>query len=354
MERDRTGAIGALDLPRVRLGEGAAIAWRAAWTSRCAIWAAGLAALAVWQRSGREHDFDPRGLTQPFGALGDALAAPSAAWDSVWYLSIAGDGYADPQRSAFFPLYPLLVRAGGWVLGSPLVAGALLSLGCFVVALVLLHELTRLELGDGAARWTVLALAWSPMSFFFSAVYSEALFLAVSVGALLAARRGLWWVAGLLGALGAATRSAGVVLVVPLALLMLAQRPRPRPRDVLALLLVPAGLGAYLGGLAAAGHDAMAPFHAQDVWFRAWAGPFGGVWDGLVAGWDGARQLLSGQRAHVYFTKAGGDPFFAARLNLTLLAFLAAAVPMLVGAFRRLPLAYGAYALAALALPLSY
>src|SRR3954453_21416927 len=252
MERDRTGAIGALDLPRVRLGEGAAIAWRAAWTSRCAIWAAGLAALAVWQRSGREHDFDPRGLTQPFGALGDALAAPSAAWDSVWYLSIAGDGYADPQRSAFFPLYPLLVRAGGWVLGSPLVAGALLSLGCFVVALVLLHELTRLELGAGAARWTVLALAWSPMSFFFSAVYSEALFLAVSVGAFLAARRGRWWLAGLLGGLGAATRSAGIVLVVPLALLMLARAGGDgfRARDWLSLALVPCGLAVYLGGLA--------------------------------------------------------------------------------------------------------
>jgi hypothetical protein len=352
MQRDRTGAIGALDLPRVRLGAGAALAWRAAWTSRLAIWVTGLAALAVWGRSGREHDFDPAGLTQPFGAIGDALAAPSAAWDSVWYLSIADGGYPDGQRAAFFPLYPLLVRIGGWIVGSPLVAGALISLACFVVAAALLHELTRLELGAEAARWTVLGLAWSPMSFFFSAVYSEAVFLVVSVGAVLAARRGRWWLACALAGLGAATRSAGVVLFVPLALLMLDDPPRPR--DVLSLLLVPAGLLVYMGGLALGGHDAFAPFHAQDVWFREFAGPFGGVWDGVVAGWDGARQLLSGQREHVYFTRAGGDPYLAARVNLMLLAFLVAAVPMLIGALRRLPLAYAAYAVAALALPLSY
>src|SRR3954468_10330822 len=193
MSRHRTGAIGALEVPRARLGAGAATAWRAAWTSRAAIFLGGVAAIALWDRSGRAPDFDPSGLTQPFGTVGNALVAPSAAWDSVWYLGIADGGYADPQRTAFFPLYPLLVRAGGWVIGSPLVAGALLSLGCFVVAAALLHELTRLELGAGAARWTVIALAWSPMSFFFSAVYSEALFLAVSVGALLAARRRSWW-----------------------------------------------------------------------------------------------------------------------------------------------------------------
>src|SRR4051794_34521421 len=352
MLRDRSGAVGAFEVPRARLGVGAATAWRAVWTSRCAIWVAGLTALALWDRSGREGDFDPQHLTQPFGLIGDALAAPAAAWDSVWYLSIAGGGYDDPQRAAFFPLYPLLVRGGGWGIGSPLVAGALISLACFAVAAALLHELTRLELGGDAARWTVIALAWSPMSVFFSAVYSEALFLAVSVGALLAARRQRWWLACALGGLGAATRSAGVVLFVPLALLMLADPPRPR--DVVALLLVPAGLLSYMGGMALAGHDAYAPFHAQDVWFREFAGPFGGVWDGVVAGWDGARQLLSGQRAHVYFAKAGGDPFIAAGLNLILLAFLVAAVPMLVGALRRLAAAYAAYAVAALALPLSY
>src|SRR6185312_10118471 len=95
-------------------------------------------------------------------------------------------------------------------------------------------------------------------------------------------------------------------------------------------------------------------FHAEQAWSRQLVGPFAGVWDGLVAGFDGARQLLSFQRSHVYFTVAAGDPFIVASHNLLALAFLLAAIPAFVGVFRRLPLAYGAYALAAILLPLSY
>jgi hypothetical protein len=352
MDRDRTVALSgrpAAALPRPRLAPAAVaalrLAWRATWMSRAVVWAAGLGAVAIWGVSSRSHDFDPAGLTSPFGAL----FAPAARWDSVWYLAIARDGYDAHGRAAFFPLYPLLVRAGGWVLGSPLVAAVLISTACFVVALAVLHELTRLELGAGAARWTVIALAASPMSFFFSAVYSESLFLALSGGALLSARRGRWWWAGALGGLAAATRSAGVVLLVPLVLFAW-----PRWRDLRALVLVPLGLGGFMAALALGGHGAFSAFHVQDVWFREWAGPFGGVWDAVVAAWDGVRQLLSSQREHVYFTAAGGDPLYVARMNLLLFGFLVLGVVALVGAARRLPRAYAAYALAALALPLSY
>jgi hypothetical protein len=79
-----------------------------------------------------------------------------------------------------------------------------------------------------------------------------------------------------------------------------------------------------------------------------------GVWDGLRAAFDGARQLLSFQRQHVYFPIAAGSPFVSAGHNLLLLAFLLAAIPAVAGVVRRLPLAYGAYVIAALALPLSY
>jgi hypothetical protein len=125
-------------------------------------------------------------------------------------------------------------------------------------------------------------------------------------------------------------------------------------RDVLWLGLVPAGLGLYMVYLALSGGDALMPFHAQDIWSRHFAGPYGGVWDGIKAALAGARQLLSFQRRHVYFPIAGGSPFVTAGHNLMLLAFLLAAVPAIVGVLRMLPLAYGVYVLAALALPLSY
>ncbi|HEU4978806.1 MAG TPA: mannosyltransferase family protein [Solirubrobacteraceae bacterium] len=330
-------------------------ALRAAVLTRLGIWAAGVWAVALWGTAGGAWRYDPAGVTRPYGRLGDALVAPLARWDSVWYLAIAHDGYPaqDPQRPAFFPLYPALVHAAGAVLGSPLVAGALLSAACAIAAFVLLARLTELELGPQAARWALWALALFPASFFLGAVYSEALFLALSIGAVYAARTARWPWAGALAALAGGTRSAGVLLVVPLALLWWSARPR-RARDAPWLLGAPAGLAAFCAWLALRGGSASAPFHAQDLWFRHFAGPFVGVWDGAVAAWDGARQLLSGSRAHVYFTHAGGDPFVAAGHDLLLFAFLLLALPALWWTFRRLPAAYGAYSLAALALPLSW
>jgi hypothetical protein len=333
-------------------------AWRALWTSRLLVWAAGVVAVLAFGLSGRRGDFDPAGLTSPFGATGDLLAAPFARWDSVWYLAIADGGYGDGTREAFFPLYPLVARLAGLPFDSALVGGALASTALLGVALVLLHRLVALDHGRLVARNAVLVTALYPMSFFFSAVYSESLFLALSVGALYAARRERWAWAGALGALAAATRSAGVLLLVPLLILYAWDvgqlRWRTLRADVLWLALVPLGLAAYCAYLALDDHDPMAPFRAQEVWFRSFAGPFAGAWDGVVAGVQGVRQLASGAREPVLFRAAGGDPFLVARHNIELLAWLALVVAAVLGALRRLPAAYVAYLLATLTLPLSY
>jgi hypothetical protein len=131
--------------------------------------------------------------------------------------------------------------------------------------------------------------------------------------------------------------------------------PRYRPSRSLGwVLLVPAGLGAYVLGLALSSGNGLAPFHAGAAWFRHFAGPFGGVWDGAVAAWDGLRQLLHGPAPPVFFTHAGGDALWVSGANLMLFGFLVLGAVALVGTFRRLPIAYGAYCLAAVALPLSY
>ena len=336
-------------------------AWRALWTSRLLVWAAAVVAVLVFGLSERAADFDPAALTMPYGTAGDALVAPFGRWDSVWFMSIAADGYDGGAREAFFPLYPLLVRIAGAPLGSTLIGGALASTALLGVALVLLHRLVCLDHDRAVARNAVLVAALFPMSFFFSAVYSESLFLAVSIGAVYAARRERWAWAGALGLLAATTRSAGVLLLIPLAMIYLWDVRRPRLRairplraDALWLLLVPLGLASYCGFLALGGHDALAPFRAQEVWFRSFAGPFAGAWDGAGAAWDGARQLLSGSRQPVYFEQAGGDPFVVARHNVELFAWLALTLVAVTGMLRRLPAAYGAYVVAALALPLSY
>lgn len=315
--------------------------WRALWTSRLLVWASGMAAVWIWGLSARAAGFDPLGVT---GGVG---YAPAARWDAVWYLDVARDGYHEPAQAAFFPLYPLLVRG----LGGSVPAAIGLSTACMLVALVALHALTALELDREAARWTVIALAFSPMSFFLSAVYAEALFLALTVGAVLAARLDRWAWAGVLGGLAACTRSTGVLVLV--ALLLIGWR-RARPRELAWLALVPLGLAAFPLALALGGHDWREPFDAQTAWFREWAGPLGGVVDGARAAWDGVRQLLAGPDGPVYFTQAGGDPQAIARINVVLFGWVVLVAVALVGAARRLPPAYAAYALAGLVVPLSY
>ncbi|MEA2156115.1 MAG: hypothetical protein QOE11_2255 [Solirubrobacteraceae bacterium] len=348
-------------MPRLRRDAALEDAWRALCASRLLVWVVAVVAVLVLGLSPRAHDFDPAGVTMPFGHLGDVLAAPLGRWDSVWYLAIAGSGYGDDAREAFFPLYPLLVRIAGAPLGSALVGGALASTALLGAALVALHRLVGLDHDRAVARNAVLVTAFFPMSFFFSAVYSESLFLALSVGAVYAARIDRWALAGALGGLAATTRSAGVVLLVPLALIYLwgtgppsLRTHRPLRASVLWLGLVPLGLAAYCAYLGLQGLDAFAPFNAQEIWFRSFAGPFGGVWDGAVAAWDGARQLLSGAREPALFRPAGGDSFVVAQHNIELFGWLVLTAAAVAGAARRLPVAYSAYVVAALALPLSY
>jgi len=358
---------------------------RALVLSRVLVWLAAMGAVGVFSVRAARYAFNPPGTTSGFGWLGDLLAAPAARWDGAWFLVIAQHGYrprlglATSARAAFFPLYPLVSGVIG-ELGVPLVlAGVLVSITALAVALYGLHRLTTLEWGlgeDGAqiARLAVFVCALSPMAFFFSAVYSESLYLALSVGVFWCARTGRFGAACALGAFAAATRSAGVVLILPIAMLYLWGPRTDRPpdrlapdrrwrrlapgyrvrRDALWVMLVPAGLALYMGYLSLSGGETMMPFHAQDVWNRHFAGPFLGAWDGTTAAWAGLRQLLSMQRHHVFFPAAGGSPMITAGHNLMLFAFLAAAVPATIGVLRTLPPAYGAYVVVALALPLSY
>jgi hypothetical protein len=218
------------------------------------------------------------GISHPFGGgwlAGwlDAIFTPLVRWDALWYEKISLGGYVPtglPGNSgtttAFFPLYPLLVHAlGGWAgNGATLVVATLLSLATFAIGLAIVHRLATLELGPQVGRAAVFLIAFWPAGPFFSAPYTESLFLALSAGTFLAARRDRWWLAGLLAGLASATRNTGVLLIVPLAIIYfygprprLAERARPSGRrgrwaprfsarpDVLWLALIPTGLVAF-------------------------------------------------------------------------------------------------------------
>ncbi len=292
-------------------------------------------------------------LTHPFGAVGDALLSPLARWDSIWYLAIADHGYGSDVVSqhsvAFFPLYPLLV----WVVSGlgasfelQLVAAFVVSLAAFAGALYLLHRLVELELGREQAMPVILLVALFPGALFFGLPYSESVFLLVSVGAFYAARTDHWAWAGVLAASASATRSSGVLLIVPLAILYWRQRGGLRA-DALWLALAPLGLVAYCAYLGIERDDALAWMDLQDAWGREFAGPFGALVTGAIAAGDGVRDLISGSYEFE-------DGVRYALMDIGLFAFAVGAVVATVGVLRRLPLAYGAYVIAALALPLSF
>jgi hypothetical protein len=96
--------------------------------------------------------------------------------------------------------------------------------------------------------------------------------------------------------------------------------------------------------------------HAQRIWNRhlSPAGPLGGIWDGLRAGWAGLEQLASGSHSHVYWTAVKNtDAIRTATLNLQNLAFLALFVALTIVVWRRFDAPYGLFATVSLAIPLS-
>ena len=127
--------------------------------------------------------------TEHGGTLLDILTQ----WDGVWYRLIASQGYGPPTpevAAAWFPVYPLLVRAVEFVVRDFQVASLLVSNGCLIAAAWLLVRLLRLDYDELICRRVITFLMFNPVSFFLSSAYTESTFLLLSIGALLAARQG--------------------------------------------------------------------------------------------------------------------------------------------------------------------
>jgi Mannosyltransferase (PIG-V) len=217
------------------------------------------------------------------------LVTATQRQDAAWFLRIATAGYAPHDGSAaFFPLYPMAIRAVGWIPGvGPLGAALIVGNAAFLGALVMLHALTRLELGTTAARRTVLFCAFFPTAFFLLAPYTEPVFLLLSVSAFWFARRNRWVWAAVAGAGAAMTRNVGVLLIVALAVEALRQWRAGRlllPRLTAAACV---GLGplAYFAYWQVRFQDFWAPLDAQANWQREPTFPLVAIWHALRLTW---------------------------------------------------------------------
>jgi hypothetical protein len=206
-------------------------------------------------------------------------------WDAPHYLDLARDGYVAEGLGArwivFYPLYPWLVRAASVVLRDELVAAFLISSVASVAAALLLYRLARLDEAEETARASVFFLLAFPTAYFLHIGYTESLFLALAIGAFLAARRGRWWVAGLCGLLAGLTRVNGLLLVPALACEALVEYRRGGRRwrwEWLWSLSAAAGFGLYLLINYNVFGDPRAFLRAQDAyWYKHLTWPWLGV-----------------------------------------------------------------------------
>ena len=299
-------------------------------------------------------------------------------WDTGWYLGIALNGYdydanaraTAQQNVAFFPAYPMVMRAGTAWLGGRIVqpgeaisgnrvewqyamhrralaAGLLISIGAFGWGLVYLYRLVRRLGGDETAATSavVLACAW-PCSLFYSAVYTEGLFFLAVLGAWYHLRERQWTAAFAWGLITGLTRPNGFLLSAPLALLAVADwrplwlnepgRRRPAGRrgrcaagPVIGVLI----FSAYLDRLT--GHP-LAWMQAHQAWGRTATD---------VAGLFTERaDIIANQGFYAYTI---GQP-----IELINATFVIASLILAVPITRRFGVAYGAFILLMVAPPL--
>lgn len=232
------------------------------------------------------------------------------SWDCDWYLRIAGDGYAntlgtriDANNLAFFPLHPLLIRAGSVIVPEPRGAvGLAVSVGCsFLAAWGIFAVGDRLY---GRRTGVLLAALWGslPVALVQWMGYTESLFTALTAWALYAVLTGRWIWAGTLAALAGLTRPTGIALAaaVSLTALLALWRTRrtkggkARVRTLLGALLAPLGWLSYVGwvGYRLGRWDGY--FAVQKLWRNEW--------DGGVATLLTMYDLLAAQRPQLFLT----------------------------------------------------
>lgn len=158
------------------------------------------------------------------GYSGSFFATAERIWykldtDAPHYFSIAEQGYTtvEPQmyNIVFLPLFPWLIRALNLIFRSSFVSAAVINTLATCGAAALIYQLALCDTGRRSARIAVLFAVAMPAAIFFIAPMSEPLFLLLSAGCLLAARKGKFFLGAVLGALASFTRSVGIIMLLP-------------------------------------------------------------------------------------------------------------------------------------------
>jgi len=179
-----------------------------------------------------------------------------ARYDTGHFEGIAWGGYAPlaggRSNIAYFPVYPLLMRYVGRLFGryhaSYFIAGIGIAWVSYVLAMIALYHLARLDRSRREAERAVLLTTIFPFAFFFGVAYSESTFLLFAVLTFYLLRTRRWVLGGVCGAVATATRVPGILMLPALAWIAW-RSAEPTPRDrawaAVALLLAASGFGVY-------------------------------------------------------------------------------------------------------------
>lgn len=179
-----------------------------------------------------------------------------ARWDAGWFQGIAEEGYNNIAKNlegqkdtAFFPVYPLLIRALNKIIPNIYLCGILISNAAFFAALIILYKIINIHYDEKTAKHSLILFSVYPFSLFFRAMYSESIFLLFVVAAFYMGEKKRWLPASLFAAAASATRIVGFLTIAGLIVLYLEQcgfdRKKIKP-DIFWTLLGTAGLGGYM------------------------------------------------------------------------------------------------------------
>ncbi len=260
-------------------------------------------------------------------------------WDASWYGEIAQNGYwlkpGEQSPVAFFPLYPLLIRAVTWLGINRWVAGITVSFLCAMGGLYAFSRWAK-HLAPGSWQTAFWLLALYPFAeYLYGVVYSDALFLLLAVGAFWALEKDLPLLSAVLGALACASRPVAPAVVVGLLVRSL-ERRRGSPLRLIDLVPALAGLGliAFMAYLEVRFDDPIAFVHVQAA--PGWAQP---------PGWH---SWLKVEWFKTMFPQV--EPRIGLRLGGHALVTVLALI-MVVPTFKRLGWGYGLFTLLIVGIP---
>ncbi len=156
------------------------------------------------------------GFTKLSDHLGNNLLQMWANFDGFHYLDQATTNYfpvgETSLTTAYFPVYPWLVRNLNDFVHNPLITGLIISNLAFFLSLLLLYKLFLLDYKEKISRFALLLIFLFPTSFIFGSIYPHSILLLLSLLTFFFVRKNNFFLSGIFAMIASATCLVGIFL----------------------------------------------------------------------------------------------------------------------------------------------